>query len=73
MMNANTNIDILINFGNSIKGFRRRKKLSQLNMAIDIGIDVKTLRMIENGKVNARCKTVFAILNYMGGKYIDID
>ena len=62
-MKANTINNILINFGNSIKVFRRDNGISQFEFAADLEIDPKVLRNIENGKTDARYDTVVKIIN----------
>ena len=62
-MKANTISNILINFGNSIKVFRRDNGISQFEFAVDLEIDPKVLRNIENGKTDARYDTVVKIIN----------
>lgn len=61
-MKANTINNILINFGNLIKVFRRNNDISQYEFAIDLEIDPKVLRNIENGKTDARYDTVVKII-----------
>ena len=62
-MKANTINNILINFGKSIKVFRMDNGISQFEFAVDLEIDPKVLRNIENGKTDARYDTVVKIIN----------
>ena len=62
-MKANTNVNILVIFGENIKFYRKKFNISQFDLAIEAEIDGKTLRMIENGKVDVHYATIIKILS----------
>jgi predicted transcriptional regulator len=52
------NKDILINFGENLRSFRRQKGLSLRALYAICGIDHGMLSRMENGKINVTLKTV---------------
>ncbi len=51
----------LENIGLNIKKYRKQMKLSQVDLAIEIGIDRSYLSEIENGRVNPTINVLYAI------------
>jgi predicted transcriptional regulator len=64
-MKTNTDENILINFGNNIKVFRKNHDISQFEMAYEMEIDTKVLRNIEKGVSEPRYEMILKIIEYL--------
>ena len=64
-MKTNTSENILINFGNNIKVFRKDHNISQFKMAYEMKIDTKVLRNIEKGVSEPRYEMILKIIEYL--------
>ena len=53
-----SNTDILIDFGENLRSFRRQKGLSLRELYALCGIDHGMLSRMENGKINVTLKTI---------------
>lgn len=51
----------LENIGNNIRDIRKRQQLSQIDLAVMVGIDRAYLSEIENGKTNTSINVLYAI------------
>lgn len=49
------------NIGLNVKKFRKKKKLSQIELAVEVGIDRSYLSEIENGRTNMSVGILYAI------------
>ena len=65
MMNTNTDKDILIiNLGKNILAFRKKHNLTQEDIALDIDMDVRQFRRIENAECECKRSTFIRIFDY---------
>jgi transcriptional regulator with XRE-family HTH domain len=53
-------------FGKRVKELRQAQNLTQLDLAVKIGIDVRNLRRIENAEADPSLSTVSFIANALG-------
>jgi transcriptional regulator with XRE-family HTH domain len=63
-------------FGNRVKELRQAKNLTQLDLAVKVGIDVRNLRRIENAEADTSLSTVYFIafaLDISPSELMDID
>lgn len=51
----------LENIGLNIRKYRKQKKLKQIELAIEVGIDRSYLSEIENGRTNPSVSVLYAI------------
>lgn len=51
----------LENIGLNIRKYRKQMKLSQVDLAVEVGIDRSYLSEIENGRVNPTINILYAI------------
>ena len=51
----------LQNIGANVKRFRKQRKISQVELSIEVGIDRAYLSEIENGRTNTSISILFAI------------
>lgn len=51
----------LKNIGNNIRSFRKQQNLSQIDLAVMVGIDQAYLSEIENGRTNTSINLLYAI------------
>ncbi len=49
-----------------LKELRKKKKVSQLKLALDLGLNQNTVSRYENGEREADYKTLIAIADYFG-------
>lgn len=62
----------LENIGQAICRIRKQQKLSQIDLAIAVGIDRAYLSEIENGRTNVSIGILFAIADALNISIIDI-
>lgn len=60
------------NIGKKIKQIRKQKKLSQVEVAVDAGIDPSYYSKIERGEANPSLKQFYRIIKSLGVKSSDI-
>lgn len=51
----------LKNIGNNIRNLRKKKQITQIDLAVMIGIDRAYLSEIENGRTNVSLNVLYAI------------
>ena len=51
----------LVNIGLNVRKYRRLAKLSQIELAVEVGIDRSYLSEIENGRTNPSVSVLYAI------------
>ena len=56
----------LQNIGSNVKKLRKKKKLSQIELAVEVGIDRSYLSEIENGRTNMSVSILYAIADSLG-------
>lgn len=56
----------LQNIGSNVKKLRKKKKLSQIELAVEVGIDRSYLSEIENGRTNMSVSVLYAIADSLG-------
>ena len=56
----------LQNIGSNVKKLRKKKKLSQIELAVVVGIDRSYLSEIENGRTNMSVNVLYAIADSLG-------
>ncbi|MCX6706099.1 MAG: helix-turn-helix transcriptional regulator [Candidatus Woesebacteria bacterium] len=61
-----------IKIGKKIKQIRKQKKLSQVEVAVDAGINPSYYSKIERGEVNPSLKIFYSIAKSLGVKSSDI-
>ena len=58
--------------GKNIRDLRKRQNLSQIDLAVTVGIDRAYLSEIENGKTNITINTLYAIADALNTPITDI-
>lgn len=56
----------LQNIGSNVKKLRKKKKLSQIELAVEVGIDRSYLSEIENGRTNMSVSVLYAVADSLG-------
>lgn len=56
----------LQNIDSNVKKLRKKKKLSQIELAVEVGIDRSYLSEIENGRTNMSVSVLYAIADSLG-------
>ena len=56
----------LQNIGSNVKKLRKKKKLSQIELAVVVGIDRSYLSEIENGRANMSVSVLYAVADSLG-------
>lgn len=56
----------LQNIGSNVKKLRKKKKLSQIELAVEVGIDRSYLSEIENGRTNMSVSILYAVADSLG-------
>lgn len=56
----------LQNIGLNVKRLRQKKKLSQIELAVEVGINRSYLSEIENGRTNTSVDVLYAIADSLG-------
>ena len=62
----------LENIGLNIRKYRKQMKLSQVDLAVEVGIDRSYLSEIENGRVNPSVNILYAISDSLDIKVADL-
>ena len=62
----------LENIGLNIRKYRKQMKLSQVDLAVEVGIDRSYLSEIENGRVNPSVNILYAISDSLDIKVVDL-
>ncbi len=57
---------IIKKFGNNVRKIREQRKMSQLKLAQEAGLDLTTINEIENGNRSPMLKTIEQIANALG-------
>jgi transcriptional regulator with XRE-family HTH domain len=63
---------IKIEFGLKVKELRQTQNLTQLDLAAKVGIDIRSLRRIENGESEASLSTIYFIANALNVSTSDL-
>ena len=56
-------------FGNQIKIYRKKQKISQVKLCEDLNISRATLSSLENGRTEIGFKKVLQIIDYLGFEF----
>ena len=59
-------------FGAKVKGIRRGKGLSQLDLAVKCNLEITAISRIENGRTNVTFKTVLILSEALGIELKDL-
>lgn len=62
----------LENIGLNIRKYRKKMKLSQVDLAVEVGIDRSYLSEIENGRVNPTINILYAIADSLNVSIVDL-
>ena len=62
----------LENIGLNIRKYRKQMKLSQVDLAVEVGIDRSYLSEIENGRVNPTINILYAIADSLNVSIVDL-
>jgi len=53
-------------FGERVKEARQAQKMTQLDLAIKVGVDVRQIKRIESAEVNTSLTTIYMIISALG-------
>lgn len=62
----------LENIGLNIRKYRKKMKLSQVDLAVEVGIDRSYLSEIENGRVNPTINILYAIADSLNVSVVNL-
>lgn len=62
----------LENIGLNIRKYRKKQHLSQIELAVEVGIDRAYLSEIENGRTNLSVNILYAIADALGVSAADL-
>ena len=62
----------LENIGLNIRKYRKKQHLSQIELAVEVGIDRAYLSEIENGRTNLSVNILYAIADALGVRAADL-
>ena len=65
-------INRLENIGLNVRKYRKIAKLSQIELAVEVGIDRSYLSEIENGRTNTSISVLYAIADALNIDIVDL-